>query len=82
MDLLYLWIVRLACRLVMPYRLRMTIPPIHPHKSALLSFRFLGTALIGSLVMALVAAFAPPPAQLAATRAFVIILGGRDDTYR
>ena len=42
----------------------------------LLSFRFLGTALLGSVVMALVSAFAPPPAQLAVLGAFVSILGG------
>lgn len=42
----------------------------------LLSFRFLGTALVGSLVMALVAAFGPLPAQLATLGALVSILGG------
>lgn len=42
----------------------------------LLSFRFLGTALVGSLVMALVAAFGPLPAQIAALGALVSILGG------
>ena len=47
-----------------------------PRRSALLSFRFLGTALTGSLVMALVAAFGPLPAQLAVLGAFVSILGG------
>ena len=42
----------------------------------LFSFRFLGTALVGSLVMALVAAFGPLPAQVAALGALVSILGG------
>jgi hypothetical protein len=45
-------------------------------RSALLSFRFLGTALLGSLVMALVSAFGPSPAQIAVLGAFVSILGG------
>ena len=45
-------------------------------RSALLSFRFLGTALAGSLVMALVSIFGPLPAQIALLGAFVSILGG------
>lgn len=45
-------------------------------RSALLSFRFLGTALVGSLVMALCAAFGPLPAQIAVLGAFISILGG------
>jgi hypothetical protein len=48
----------------------------HMRRSALLSFRFLGTALAGSLVMALVSAFGPLPAQLAVLGSFVSILGG------
>ena len=45
-------------------------------RSALLSFRFLGTAVVGSIVMGLVAAFGPPAAQLAVLGAFISILGG------
>ncbi len=45
-------------------------------RSALLSFRFLGTAVVGSVVMGLVAAFGPPVAQLAVLGAFISILGG------
>jgi hypothetical protein len=47
-----------------------------PRRSVLFSFRFLGTTLIGSLTMALVATFAPLPAQLAVLGAFISILGG------
>ncbi len=47
-----------------------------PRRSALLSFRFLGTALAGSLVMALVSVFGPVPAQIAILGSFVSILGG------
>jgi len=46
------------------------------HRTALLSFRFLGTAVIGSLVMALVAVFGTAPTQLAILGAFISILGG------
>lgn len=49
-------------------------PP--PRRSVLLSFRFLGTAVVGSLVMALVAVFAPEAAQIAMLGAFISILGG------
>jgi hypothetical protein len=52
-----------------------------PRRTALLSFRFLGTSLIGSLVMALVATFAPPAAQLAVLGAFVSILVGLFVSY-
>jgi hypothetical protein len=45
-------------------------------RSALLSFRFLGTAVTGSVLMALVSAFGPAPAQLAILGAFISILGG------
>ncbi len=47
-----------------------------PRRSALLSFKFLGTALVGSLVMALVSAFADLPGQIAILGAFIAILGG------
>jgi hypothetical protein len=48
-----------------------------PHRrSVLLSFRFLATAVIGSVVMALVAAFGPVAAHLAVLGAFISILGG------
>lgn len=46
------------------------------HRSVLLSFRFLGTAVFGSLVMALVAVFGPLSSQLAILGAFISILGG------
>jgi hypothetical protein len=59
----------------MSYRLRMSMSP-PPRRPVLLSFRFLGTSLIGSLVMALVATFAPLSAQLAVLGAFISILGG------
>jgi hypothetical protein len=45
-------------------------------RSVLLSFKFLGTALVGSLTMALVVTFAPLPAQLAVLGAGVSILVG------
>ncbi len=45
-------------------------------RSALLSFRFLGASLLGTLAMTLVSAFAPLPAQLAALGALVSVLGG------
>jgi hypothetical protein len=44
--------------------------------SALLSFRFFGTAVTGSVLMTLVAAFGPPSAQLAMLGCFISILGG------
>ena len=46
------------------------------HGAVLLSFRFLGTAVLGSLVMALVAVFGPLSSQLAILGAFISILGG------
>lgn len=49
---------------------------IPPRRPALLDFKFAATALVGSLVMALVATFAPVPAQIAVLGAFVSILGG------
>jgi len=52
-----------------------------PRRSALLSFRFLGTALAGSVVMALVSIFSPLPAQVALLGAFVSILGGLFVSY-
>ncbi len=45
-------------------------------RSALLSFRFLGTAVLGSLTMAFISAFGPLPAQIAVLGAFISILGG------
>ncbi|MBX9578821.1 MAG: hypothetical protein K2X87_00800 [Gemmataceae bacterium] len=50
-----------------------TTPPRRP---VLLSFRFAGPALVGSLVMGLVSAFAPPAAQVAVLGALVSILAG------
>lgn len=51
-------------------------PVSHHRRSALLSFRFLATAIVGSVVMALVATFGPLPAQVALLGAFISILGG------
>lgn len=45
-------------------------------RSVLLSFRFLFTAIAGAVVMALVSAFGPLPAQIAMLGAFISILGG------
>ena len=45
-------------------------------RPAVLSFRFVGTAMVGSLAMALVSIFAPPPAQIAALGACVSMLAG------
>lgn len=45
-------------------------------RSPLLTFQFLGTSLVGSLVTALVTVFAPPAAQVAVLGSFVSILGG------
>ena len=53
----------------------------HPRQVVLLSFRFLGAALVGSLAMALVTTFAPLPAQLAVLGAFISILGGLFVSY-
>jgi hypothetical protein len=47
-----------------------------PRRSALLNFKFVGAALLGSLTMALVSALAPLPAQIAVLGALVSILGG------
>jgi hypothetical protein len=52
-----------------------------PRRSVLFSFRFLGTALVGSLTAALVSAFAPLPAQVAVLGALVSILGGLFVSY-
>lgn len=59
----------------------MSAPPPPPRLPVLLSFRFLGTALVGSLTMALVATFAPLPAQLAVLGAFISIVGGLFVSY-
>ena len=53
-----------------------------PRRSALLSFRFLGTALAGSVVMTLVSVFGPAMAQVALLGCFVSILGGLFLSYR
>jgi hypothetical protein len=53
-----------------------------PHRRSILwSFQFVGTALVGSLTMALVGAFAPLPAQIAVLGALVSILGGLFVSY-
>lgn len=54
----------------------MSKTPLHSGRPVLLSFKFGATALIGSLVMALVSTFAPLPAQIAVLGAFISILGG------
>jgi hypothetical protein len=48
----------------------------HRPRSVLLSFKFLGTAMVGSLTMGLVSTFAPLPAQIAVLGACVSILAG------
>jgi hypothetical protein len=55
----------------------------HPRKprSVLWSFKFVGTALAGSLAMSLVSTFAPPPAQLAVLGSFISILAGLFVSY-
>lgn len=45
-------------------------------RSVILSFKFVGIALVGSLTMALVSAFAPIPAQIAVLGACVSVLAG------
>jgi hypothetical protein len=45
-------------------------------RSALLSFRFLFTAVLGSVLMGFVAAFGTPTAQLAMVGCFVSVVGG------
>lgn len=45
-------------------------------RSPLLTFQFLATSLVGSLVMTLVAVFAPPETQVAVLGVFVSALGG------
>jgi hypothetical protein len=45
-------------------------------RSVLLSFKFTGTALVGSLTMALVSALAPLQAQIAVLGSFISILAG------
>jgi hypothetical protein len=49
--------------------------------SVLLSFKFLGTSLVGSLTMALVSTFAPVPAQIAVLGSCVSILSGLFVSY-
>src|SRR3982074_3339019 len=44
--------------------------------SVLFNFKFLGTALAGSLTMALVSTFAPLPAQIAVLGACISLLAG------
>src|SRR3954469_13335692 len=55
----------------------------HPsgRRSVLLSFRLLGTTLVGSLTMAVVCTFAPLPAQLAVLGSCVSILAGLFVSY-
>ena len=65
----------------MSYGHSMSMMPLQNRLIVLLSFRFLGTALIGSLAMALVATFAPLPAQIAVLGAFISILGGLFVSY-
>lgn len=55
--------------------------PSKPRRTVLLSFRFLGTAFVGSLAMALVSTFADLPAQLAVLGSLISILGGLFVSY-
>lgn len=67
----------LYCRADLSYRSRMTRDSIgRTRRPVLFSFKFVGTALVGSLTMALVSTFAPLPAQLAVLGAGVSILAG------
>jgi hypothetical protein len=50
-------------------------------RSVLWNFKFVGTALAGSLTLALVSAFAPPPAQIAVLGSTVSILAGLFISY-
>ena len=61
-----------GCRNLQP----MSKTPSRPGRPVLIDFKFGATALIGSLVMALVSTFAPLAAQIAVLGAFVSILGG------
>lgn len=54
----------------------MSKTPFDRARPVLFDFKFGATALIGSLVMALVSTFAPLPAQIAVLGAFISILGG------
>lgn len=52
-------------------------PPGPPHQQSVLwNFKFVGTALAGSLTLALVSTFAPPPAQIAVLGSTISILAG------
>lgn len=55
--------------------------PPKPRRTVLFSFRFLGTALVGSLAMALVSALGDQSVQLAVLGSFVSILGGLFVSY-
>jgi hypothetical protein len=55
--------------------------PAESRTSVLLSFQFLGPAIIGSLIMALVCTLAPLPAQLGVLGGFISILGGLFISY-
>lgn len=59
----------------------MSSDPPPPRRSALLSFRFLGVALAGSTVMALVSVYGPLSAQLGMLGAFISIVGGLFFSY-
>src|SRR4051794_34476911 len=52
------------------------LPDSAPRRSVLLSFKFLGVSLVGSLVMALVSALASLPVQIAVLGGCVSILAG------
>lgn len=67
----------LPCALILSYRTFMARPSPTPRpRTVLLSFKFLGIALLGSLIMTLVSVFAPLPAQLAVLGSSVSILVG------
>jgi hypothetical protein len=63
--------------LELSYRTTMTTrPPKWPRRSVLFSFKFLGTAIFGSLIMAFVSIFAQLPAQIAVLGASISVLIG------
>ncbi|HLN31746.1 MAG TPA: hypothetical protein VK395_28660 [Gemmataceae bacterium] len=72
---------RLAFAGVVAYLSPMSNENRQLRRSALFSFRFLATAAIGTLMMAVVAVLGPPAVQLAVLGAFISILGGLFLTY-
>src|SRR3954452_7070505 len=58
-----------------------SLPDNAPRRSVLLSFKFLGISLVGSLVMVLVSAWASLPVQIAVLGGCVSILAGLFVSY-